>query len=60
MKWISVKDRMPENDDEILISGNGYVWVGYYREDSFWTDQNMPIRNITHWMPIVGPEVDHA
>ena len=59
MKWISVKDRLPENNDEVIVIIN-YNNV-YYRPftsvflvDSGFTGSDAS-ENITHWMPLPEP-----
>jgi len=66
MEWISVKDRLPEEQDSVLLMGNiplyGDTWVhiGYY----FHTDntyycrdmvENNELPNTSHWMPLPKP-----
>ena len=69
--WISINDRLPENDDRVLVWENktyqhvlppeyGYCIWAYY-DAGKWLDENMVEYNnnsdwtITHWMPEPPP-----
>jgi hypothetical protein len=68
MKWISVDDRMPEDETPVLIVRNGEIRIGEIRwehpsfEDTYeafryWDDpyddgQSWENFEITHWMPL--------
>lgn len=57
MEWISVKDRMPEDDATYLVYGrNGYgIGFAVYYGDGEWLtcdDLTNITRFITHWMPL--------
>jgi len=67
-EWISVKERLPENDDWVLIwyrdkDGDYYPTVGRFKENGCWStdvdanDFAYPPEEITHWMPIPEPPV---
>lgn len=62
-QWISVKDKLPKNDDYVLITdSHGFTVVGY-----FWPFGSSMYRNkgtwyygdheqfVTHWMPLPTP-----
>ena len=63
--WISVKDRLPENSNEVLTYGNGLIRVmclldhgsgdGDYLvwEDDYGYYEELD--NVTHWMPLPEP-----
>ena len=57
-KWISVKDAMPANDDDVLIWNGAYCDIGnaYDGEDGreFFVD-SPESREVTHWMPLPKP-----
>lgn len=68
--WISVNDRLPEEDDitNYLVTDGEYYWVGYYRYDAeawdsftmgwlgqVYADGTNESANITHWMPLPEP-----
>ncbi len=65
-KWISVKDRLPEVDVEILffcgtrIRFGEYVWYGLNEGDYRWRDAVFGdyLIDITHWMPLPEPPKD--
>ncbi len=57
MEWVSVKDRLPEADQKVLVfSGGQYFEVKYYipRKDA-WYPGGLPIGNSSHWMPLPDP-----
>lgn len=58
--WISVKDRLPENKQIVLVINNlGEIAV--CRADISWNfifmlnDTNLQIKNVTHWMDLPEP-----
>ena len=52
-KWISVKDRLPEDDGEVLILVNGRrVYLGYYKNRECLNNILVEGEIVTHWMPI--------
>lgn len=60
MDWISVKDRMPEDDATYLVYGrNGYgiVFAVYYGDGEWLTCDDLTniTRFVTHWMPLPEP-----
>ena len=60
MDWISVKDRLPEDDATYLVYGrNGYgiVFAVYYGDGEWltWADLTNITRFVTHWMPLPPP-----
>lgn len=64
--WISVKDRLPEPEEEILLYDKDSVkhhvvgWLrkkkGYNKAMWFVTNGYVADESITHWMPIVEPK----
>ena len=68
-KWISVKDRLPQEKGEIcknviMFMDDGLVTVGWLNEDiqfAFYLDtrddlvSKVPISRCTHWMPLPEP-----
>jgi Protein of unknown function (DUF551) len=60
MEWISIKDRLPENQSTVLIYGNGYD-VQYFEDNGFYDfeiDYEFSVNkteNVTHWMPLPIP-----
>ena len=55
MKWISVKDRLPDKDDWVLIfSEENEVETSYYRcgSKTFSCQDDVDLVHPTHWMPL--------
>jgi len=62
MEWISVKDRLPEGDDTVIVyCGRGYGLAKYTSLTSMWhiqlfLDEWYKARGcVTHWMPLPEP-----
>lgn len=63
MDWISVKDRLPESDDYVLVHLKyGLVRVGQYRSGDWYYCAGLYMTEyacgrcaVTHWMPIPAP-----
>ncbi len=65
--WISVKDRLPDN--EVLVLGyrkdrfEECFFTGYWDKGNWsihpsgWNSEDDHIRNVTHWMPLPPPPV---
>ncbi|MDD6642708.1 MAG: DUF551 domain-containing protein [Firmicutes bacterium] len=56
-QWISVKDRLPETEDEVLVltmskNGNINVDKGYFANGRF---VHRGRAEVTHWMPLPEP-----
>lgn len=62
MEWINVKDRLPGNDDMVIIYDEpkdtlGDVGSGFYIDGGFFTpdsdtDGIIKFNDVTHWMPL--------
>ena len=63
--WISVKDRLPENDDEVLGFARDDWWgrripdwflvVKYYPEEKRWCETVEGMYTcVSHWMPLIS------
>lgn len=65
MKWISVKDKLPDNYSDCLVfNTSGFMHVVYYNHPHFLYKPTMVglksivaegPRAITHWMPLPQP-----
>lgn len=53
MKWISVKDRLPEKGYVFCCNNWSLPFVGNYNtwDDKLWRSGG-EIINVTHWMPL--------
>ena len=58
-KWISVKEKLPENDDNYLVftSDRNDAVIATYYGDGEWLeyDSTNLIPLVTHWMPLPEP-----
>lgn len=61
MEWISVEDKLPDEEDEyyLIYIDNHIVRVGMYCYGGwncctgiFMTDSLRPCHSVTHWMPL--------
>lgn len=58
-KWISIKDKFPENDTGCLVfiqlknfeQGCGNIDVARF-DEGFYQYKSKQVENITHWMPL--------
>ena len=58
MEWISVKDRLPEIHEDVLIWFRGTVCFGDRTSDGHWRPEGGNGNfddDITHWMPLPDP-----
>ena len=60
MNWISVKDRLPENTDEVLVCFIGwddlqFQSVMYLENGDWYNEHGDPCYTVTHWMPLPEP-----
>lgn len=62
-EWISCSERLPSDDDEVLIHEHGCVYYGNYINGKFITQayssmgecDDWVYYNVTHWMPLPLP-----
>ena len=58
-EWISVEDRLPDEDGEYLTyDGIIYYLLDFNASLGLWnvsTDISTAIRDVTHWMPLPQP-----
>jgi hypothetical protein len=58
--WIEIEDRIPPENEEILMTYNNLVMSGWFKEGKFYyitqdTCQIEEQEGITHWMPLPLP-----
>lgn len=54
-EWISVKDRLPEEDVPVLVwELQGFAYVDVYK-DGVWEVGTPNLAKFTHWMPLPKP-----
>lgn len=66
-KWISVKDRLPDEEENVLVWKKGYSQMGAFRvsdrrglenfyliNDWGWGERDIVLKldGVTHWMPL--------
>ena len=57
-EWISVKDRLPENDTYVNVATDGVVAQAYWHNDRFYAFTAIGVATVggvTHWMPLPQP-----
>lgn len=62
-EWISVKDRLPDESEEVLVYGeNASDWVYEVAilDGALWLDRGEALEDVSHWMhlpesPIIKP-----
>lgn len=53
MKWISVEDKLPDNDQHVLCVYREWICTGIYHNSQFFLDDDREADAIvTHWMPL--------
>ena len=60
-RWISVKDRLPDNCVEVLVYDTDCgIVIGWYDKEisDFATDFISPLDAVTHWQPLPKPPKD--
>lgn len=70
MEWISVEDRLPEENEQVLITDGSdvfYAYKYYYEgwdyqiaedfdgEEGVFSTNAMKEKHVTHWMPLPEP-----
>ena len=61
-KWISVKDRLPEEGEDVLAYlGEGIFGICWLLKDGYWEtrDSFLYPEDVTHWMPLPSAEGLH-
>lgn len=57
MEWISVKERLPEKDEEVIVAALFYETIASYNGETWSIDpydgkKGISQKNITHWKPL--------
>jgi len=58
MKWISVKDKMPNKNEDIIFSDTYVTYAGYFDGNDFYRyvinlyDHILRETNVMYWMPL--------
>ena len=55
-EWISVKDKLPEKDEVVIIcTDKNFVYAGDLMGDVWFLDNDSWTETVTHWMPLPKP-----
>ena len=55
-EWISVKDRLPEKDEIVIIcTDKNFIYAGELIGDTWFLDNDSWTATVTHWMPLPEP-----
>lgn len=63
MEWIKVEDRLPEEEQELLMTYNNLVMEGIFSGGKFYYNPFSTLleqEGITHWMPLPLPPKDYG
>jgi hypothetical protein len=63
--WISVKDELPERDENVLCysdKNGGYHFIGYLGKHSgeWCKDGMLHCYNVLYWMPLTEPPIEKS
>lgn len=50
--WVSVKDRLPEPDKEVLVFAKDKIWIASYSVNGWAILMNIKLGNVSHWMEL--------
>ena len=54
-EWVSVKDKLPDETEFVMVWDKDGVDFGRYYEDQGWLGYGEHLTKVTHWMPIPAP-----
>ena len=55
-EWISVDDRLPKDDEIVIIcTDKNFIYAGELVGDTWFLDNDSWTATITHWMPLPQP-----
>jgi hypothetical protein len=60
-EWISVSERYPEEDEDVLVFSTDGIHVASLDEDGTWYPSHgdgWDFPGVTHWMPLPAPPTD--
>lgn len=55
--WISVKDKLPPIETEVLVANSCYIYVGELLDkgyEQYWVEnvESLRLDGVTHWQPL--------
>ena len=55
-EWISVKDRLPKEDEIVIIcTDKNFIYAGELIGDTWFLDNDSWTATVTHWIPLPQP-----
>ena len=54
-KWISVKDRLPESVDEVLLFSEHGITIGFHSNNKFYDYNETKYNDVLYWMSLPDP-----
>ena len=55
-EWISVEDRLPKEDEIVIIcTDKNFIYAGELIGDTWFLDNDSWTATVTHWMPLPQP-----
>lgn len=59
-EWIPVSERLPEDDQEVIVAWPGGVNTGLYSQRAphwhyYYAESEVEFPGVTHWMPLPDP-----
>lgn len=58
MEWISVNDKLPEEDQLVLVANGKYFNLRHFCDDTWFnclSGEGFELNEYTHWMPLPEP-----
>lgn len=56
-RWVSVKERLPENRHWCLVFAHSELFLANYKHGIFETEEPLILHGVTHWQPLPSPPI---